>query len=380
MKRVNDVSNIKRPLILFVGGLSAPITGATVMSNTFINSRISNIAEISVINTVFIRKLSEMGHFTLRKVALAMKYLILLIRHLIINKYDLTIFNPASIGWALIKDTIFILIASKLFKQKVILWMHGNGILDYSKRHHIIKKMIDESIKSSIVVVVPGHNVVDRFKQWVKNEQIHVIHHGIKSSIYSGKKTNKLKKREQINVLYFSNMHPEKGWRILLDAALDILQKRKDIHFVFCGQWWDKSEKLYAELMVKRFRAENEVEFLGATFDDMKARAFTEADIFVFPSFHPQETFGLVNIEAMEAGLPIIATAKGAISEFIKDGLNGYIIPERDSQAILEKVLYLADRPELRKKMGLLNYKIFNEYFTDDAFAKRWIALIKKVI
>ena len=380
MKQVNDISNNKRPSILFVGGLSPPITGATVMSNTFIHSKISNIAEILVINTVFIRKLSEMGHFTIRKVTLAVKYLILLSYHLIINKYDLTIFNPASKGWALIKDTIFILIASKLFNQKVILWMHGNGFLDYSEGHKIIKKLIDESMKASIAIVVPGHNLMDSYRQWVKNEKIHVIHHGIRPSIYLGKKTNELKNRKKINVLYFSNMHPEKGWRVLLDAALEILKVRKDIHFVFCGQWWDEGEKSYAESMVKRFRAKNNVEFLGATFDEMKARAFTEADIFVFPSFHPQETFGLVNIEAMEAGLPIIATAKGAIPEFIKDGLNGYIIPEKDSQAIVERVLYLADRPKLRKEMGLSNIKRFKEYFTEDAFAERWIALIQEVI
>ena len=380
MKRVNDILNIKPLLILFVGGLSPPITGATVMSNTFIHSKISNIAEISVIDTVFIRKLSEMGHFTIRKVALAVKYLILLIYHLIKNKYDLTIFNPASRGWALIKDTIFVLIAAKIFKQKVILWMHGNGILDYSTRPHITKKMIDECMKASIAIVVPGHNIVDRFKQWVKDEKIHVIHHGIRPSIYLGKKTNGLKKRKKINVLYFSNMHPEKGWRVLLDAALEILKTRKDLNFVFCGQWWGEDEKLYAESMVKRFRVQDNVKFLGATYNEMKARAFAEADIFVFPSFHIQETFGLVNIEAMEAGLPIIATAKGAVPEFVKDNINGYIIPERDSQAIVERVLYLADRPELRKEMGLSNIKKFKEYFTDDAFADRWITLIRDVI
>ena len=62
------------------------------------------------------------------------------------------------------------------------------------------------------------------------------------------------------------------------------------------------------------------------------------------------------------------------------DSDNGYIIPERDSQAIVEKVLYLADRPELRKEMGLSNIKKFKEYFTDDAFAERWITLIRDVI
>lgn len=380
MKRVNDNSNKKPLLILFVGGLSPPVTGATVMSNTFIHSKISNIAQISVIDTVFIRKLSEMGQFTIRKVAFAVKYLALLIYHSIKNKYDLTIFNPASRGWALLKDTIFVLIASKIFKQKVILWMHGNGILDYSTRHHITKKMIDECMKVSIAVIVPGHNIVERYRQWVEEEKIHIIHHGIRPSIYLSKKNNGLKKGKKINVLYFSNMHPEKGWRVLLDAALEILKVRKDLNFVFCGQWWGEEEKLYAESMVKRFRAQDNLMFFGATYNELKARVFAEADIFVFPSFHPIETFGLVNIEAMEAGLPIVATAKGAITEFVKDNINGYIIPERDPQAIAKKVLYLADRPELRKEMGLLNIKKFKEYFTDDAFADRWISLIRDII
>ena len=82
----------------------------------------------------------------------------------------------------------------------------------------------------------------------------------------------------------------------------------------------------YAHDLLRHWGIEDYVEFHGATTGEAKRQAFVEADIFVFPTFFPVETFGIVNIEALEAGLPVITTPVAAIPEIIKDGINGYLV------------------------------------------------------
>ena len=99
----------------------------------------------------------------------------------------------------------------------------------------------------------------------------------------------------------------------------------------------------------------------------------------MFKTFFPVETFGIVNLEAMEAGLPIITTSRGAIPEIVEDGVNGYLIGENDPEGLAATILLLADDRDLRCQIGIRNRKKFMECFAADAFADRWISLIKDI-
>ena len=79
-------------------------------------------------------------------------------------------------------------------------------------------------------------------------------------------------------------------------------------------------------------------------------REMSRADVFVFPSLF--EGFGLVLLEAMSQGLPIIATAHTAAPDLIKEGESGFIVPIRSAQAIAEKLDLLARDSRLLSEMS----------------------------
>jgi len=95
------------------------------------------------------------------------------------------------------------------------------------------------------------------------------------------------------------------------------------------------------------------------------------ADVYVSSSKH--ESFGKVLIEAMAAGLPIVATETTGSKEIIQDGLNGFLVPIGDSQALARKVLYLLNNPGKAKEMGENGRQMVRERFD-------WEKIIKEII
>jgi len=91
------------------------------------------------------------------------------------------------------------------------------------------------------------------------------------------------------------------------------------------------------------------VTFTGFLEGDDLAEAYASADIFVFPS--TTDTFGNVVLEAQASGLPVIVSDEGGPKENLIHGKTGFIVPARDTNALLEAVLKLMDNPGLLQEM-----------------------------
>jgi glycosyltransferase involved in cell wall biosynthesis len=106
----------------------------------------------------------------------------------------------------------------------------------------------------------------------------------------------------------------------------------------------------------------------GPKFGNEKIAFLKKADIFVFPSYFHNETFGLVNLEAMQYSLPIVSTFEGGIPDVVEDGITGYLVPQLDSVMLADKLECLIKKPELRTKMGIAGKERFKSLFTYEHF------------
>jgi D-inositol-3-phosphate glycosyltransferase len=95
---------------------------------------------------------------------------------------------------------------------------------------------------------------------------------------------------------------------------------------------------------------ENEVTFLGAKDQDALQYYYSAADAVVMPSHY--ESFGMVALEAMACGTPVIASEVGGLAFLVQDGKTGFHVQDQDAQALAGKLSLILDDPELREKLG----------------------------
>jgi D-inositol-3-phosphate glycosyltransferase len=92
------------------------------------------------------------------------------------------------------------------------------------------------------------------------------------------------------------------------------------------------------------------VTFLGAKDQDTLVYYYAAAEMVIVPSHY--ESFGMVALEAMACGTPVIASDVGGLSFSIEDGYNGYRVPDRDPQALADKIMLLLKHGVLRDQLG----------------------------
>ncbi|RXZ81215.1 glycosyltransferase family 1 protein [Paenibacillaceae bacterium] len=105
---------------------------------------------------------------------------------------------------------------------------------------------------------------------------------------------------------------------------------------------------------------------------------FVAADVAVTPS-DQREAFGLVNVEAMASGLPVVATRAGGMKEIIEHGRTGYLInPAEVITELRDKLLLLMENNELRTAMGMRGRERVEENFTWERSAEQWLRLLEE--
>lgn len=151
-----------------------------------------------------------------------------------------------------------------------------------------------------------------------------------------------------VRLLYVGRLNdPRKRLRFLLDAlrqVVTLLEMRVSLRLV--GE--DPSPELRRQVSKRGLDAY--VEFCGRADATSLARQYREADMFVLGS--TQEGLGLVVLEAMASGLPVVATRCGGPEMLIRDGYNGFLVGLYDAQAMADRIARLAADAETRALMG----------------------------
>ncbi len=156
--------------------------------------------------------------------------------------------------------------------------------------------------------------------------------------------------RQQLSILCVAHCIPRKGIRELVNAASMLGDGHKYVLNIV-GET-NKDTAYYRSIcnIVKREKLGESIIFHGRTDDVTLERLYQQADIFVLPSY--KEGFGIVLLEAMYYGLPIVTTNISAIPELVRDGETGLLVSPGNSQELATALATLIEHPGIRKDLG----------------------------
>jgi glycosyltransferase involved in cell wall biosynthesis len=228
------------------------------------------------------------------------------------------------------------------------------------------KYLLDKVLSYADVIISPSENYIDesRFLGKYRNKIV-VIPNGINVEDFDiGYSKEECREKlglpldEEI-ILFLGTLSQHKGPDILLKAMPKILKDTSKAKLVFVGDGRMREE---LEALSKRLGIDEYVEFAGFVKEELKPLYYKAADVFCLPSVMKHESFGIVNLEAMACGIPIVASKIGGVPDVVKDGENGLLVQPRDSGALADGIIYLLENEEVQKKMGMNGRRKVEDY------------------
>jgi glycosyltransferase involved in cell wall biosynthesis len=183
------------------------------------------------------------------------------------------------------------------------------------------------------------------------------------------------------DVLFVGRLEKRKGLETLFKAIPLVLEEVPDAQFHIVGKDTNLAPNggSYRDYLLQNLdkKYHKNVRFVGYVNDNELKDFYRNCDIFVAPSLY--ESFGLIYLEAMAWGKPVIGCDVGGVPEIVEDGETGILIPPEDENALAEAIINLKDE-KLRAKMGEQARKKIKERYTREKMALNSSEIYREIV
>lgn len=212
-------------------------------------------------------------------------------------------------------------------------------------------------------------------KAGVNPELLRVVHNGIDFNRMKGSPCfERNDSLENIRIGCVGSLFATKGHEYLIKAFPKVIEKFPGSKLIIVG---DGQERQKLESLAYSLGIKKKVEFMGECRDIPEI--LSQWDIAVVPSVW-NEPFGLVCVEAMYAGIPLVATKVGGIPEIVEDGVTGILVPPKDDDAIAKAIINLLENRNLRETLAANARKRVQDHFSADRMAKDVINIYEQLL
>ena len=267
--------------------------------------------------------------------------------------------------------------AAKLFKIPLMLNFHGAELLLIRKKNWV-KPLLKFAISQAQAVFANSSFTAGKIKA-LRDVEIEWSPYGTTLETGTGN-AEPHAINGKFKILFVGRHIERKGIRYLIEAAKYLPRDQFEIRIVGVGDLTDELKKLASESATPNSA---EIIFTGKLSPEALANEYKSANVFTLPAIVDSkgdtEGLGVVLIEAMELGLPIVASNVGGIPDVVIDGETGILVPEKDPEALANAYKRLAAEPELVKHLLVGSQKRINECFTWDGIIERQIEVYNKL-
>jgi len=361
--------------VLVIGPTPPPFNGMSVATDLALQVLGKTVSVIHL-DTADRRNLSNVGKVDFVNVFLAVKHAVKYLYLVLTKSPDFVYIPIAQEQLAFLRDAMF-LVPARFLHKKVVIHLHG-GYFDkfYRSSPRVMRWLVNYALGHSVRAVVLGDSLRNMFRGLLPQDRVRVIPNGIPDAFESNDISGDCSRP---TILFLSTLMQEKGVFELIKALPGIAKDVPDMRAVFAGEWLRPQEQAAANNIIREFKMEPFVEFLGPVAPPFKHQILRAAHVFVMPTHYRNEGHPYVILEAMSAGLPIVSTAVGCIPETVLDGVNGFIIDPNNIDELIHRVVSLLSDKSLRNRMGRASRERFLGNYTLTRFAHDMHELFREI-
>jgi len=261
-------------------------------------------------------------------------------------------------------------VASRLWRAPLLVSFYGYDCSSYPRAHgsQVYQSLFRDA---DAVAVLSDHMGAQLGRLGCPQDLLRRVPLAIDSTICDHS-TPQQASRSAFRVLTVARLTEKKGIEYALRALARLIGDYPDLeyHVIGAGPLLPAMKELAASLGLQR-----NVQFLGAQTLDVVRDELRDAHVFLLPSVTAtdgdQEGTPTAIIEAAYCGLPVVSTLHSGIPELVRDGESGFLVPERDVDALAERLGVLLRAPDLRSKMGAAGRRYAEATHTTAAVAER---------
>ena len=264
------------------------------------------------------------------------------------------------------------------YKKPLIVNIHGQDFQQTIFKNNKCKKNIEKIINFSEKTIVVSRKLKRIGKKYleINKDKIIVVPNGInREDIYTEKNKNIQDYKDKKVILSVSHLIKTKGIDLNTKAIAKLKSKYSNIIYLIIGKG-DEKKKL--KELVNKLNLQNMVKFIGEVSHHKVMEYMAVCDIFSLPSWN--EGFGVVYIEAMAQGKPIIGCQGEGIEDFVENGKTGLLVKPKDVDSLAKALGFLLSNIDEAKIIGERAQKVVLENYTWEKNAEKTIEIYREVL
>lgn len=262
------------------------------------------------------------------------------------------------------------------YNKPVVVTIHGQDLQQTIYRNSACLQSVSYVLNSASEIICVSRKLQQKAIKYISgNNKIAVVSNGIDHKDILPRQVKFVKQQGcGIMLLSVSNLIQTKGIDLNLYAFQRLCKSYSALRYVVVG---DGPEESGLRNLARKLGIDRQVEFLGRQPHDSVMAYMNACDVFVLPSWN--EGFGIVYLEAMACGKPVIGCQGEGIEDFVEHGKTGLLVKPKDVDSLVETMDFLLSHPEEAKAMGKQARKLVLENYTWEKNAEKMIKVYEEL-
>ncbi len=266
-------------------------------------------------------------------------------------------------------------IGARVCKGKLVLKFYSAELVFALRGPFFFKAILKLIIRKADLILAISSYTKDLLRNLYPGTNAEVIPAGF--SVVS--KASKKREEDPKKILFVGRLVERKGVEYLIRAT-SLVASQMELKLDIVG---DGDLKVELEKLADSLKLRGRINFAGRASDELLDEYYRNCDLFVLPAIVDRkgdtEGLGMVLVEALSYGKPVVASAVGGIVDIVKDQETGILVPEKDEKALAQAMILLLKNPSLADKLASAGYQHIVEYFGWDKIVNKTLTLYDRI-